>query len=161
MCELANWVNCTGNPLRKKLQKKKKKKSKGRKGEDTVTGRGKKGYLENRRKALGLFNLREMAVPAVPIPFQRRTDVSVVNVIGATERETGVLAALIEKNGMLGLNRAAPTQKKVEIGFVFLGLEICATVEEGPQLGHWDCLSHAPRMSHHHLSLPLSLSQCF
>jgi hypothetical protein len=149
-------VNCTGNPLRKKLQKKKKKEQRKKKRRHSDRER-KKGYLENRRKALGLFNLREMAVPAVPIPFQRRNDVSVVNVIGATARETGVLAALIGKNGMLGLNRAAPTQKKVEIGFVFLGLEICATVEEGPQLGHGDCLSHAPRMSHHHLPVSLSL----
>lgn len=155
MCELANWVHCTGNPLRKKLQQNEQRKREALSLTQSDRER-KKRYLENRGKALGLFNLREMAVPAVPIPFQRRTDVGVVNVIGATAREAGVLAALIGKNGMLGLNRAAPTQKKIEIGFVFLGLKICATVEEGPQLGHWDSLSHAPRMSHHHLSLPLS-----
>jgi len=61
-----------------------------------------------------------MAVPAVPIPFQRRIDVVVVNFIGATAREAGVLAALIGINDVLGLNRAAPTQKNVWIGFVFL-----------------------------------------
>ncbi|GLT72055.1 hypothetical protein SLA2020_440230 [Shorea laevis] len=85
---------------------------------------GKEGTLRTEAKALGLFNLREMAVPAVPIPFQRRIDVVVVNAIGATAKEAGVLAALIGINGLLGLSRAAPTQKKIEIGIEFLGWKI-------------------------------------
>lgn len=119
-------MHCTGNPLRKKFQINEQRKKKRNSITLSLTHSDRdreRGYLENRGKALGLFNLREMAVPAVPIPFQRRIDV-VVNAIGATAKEAGVLAALIGINGLLGLSRAAPTQKKIEIGIEFLGWKI-------------------------------------
>ena len=65
-----------------------------------------------------------MAVPSVPIPFQRRRTTVVVVVvtvrgIGATAMEGGVLAGLIGKNSVFGLNRVAPapTQNETEVGF--------------------------------------------
>lgn len=47
-----------------------------------------------------------MTVPSVPIPFQRRTGIGVVTVTVTAIRatEAGVLAGLIVKRSVLGLN---------------------------------------------------------
>lgn len=60
-----------------------------------------------------------MAVPSVPIPFQRRTGIGAVTVTAIRATEAGVLAGLIVKRSVLGLNRAAPapTHNETQMGF--------------------------------------------
>lgn len=45
-----------------------------------------------------------MAVPSVPIPFQRRTGIGAVTVTAIRATVAGVLADLIVKRSVLGLN---------------------------------------------------------
>lgn len=85
----------------------------------------KENYLENRGKALGLFNLGEMASPHTPIPIQRRRPISATlsAIVGtAMARARGRASASIacktrrgrrEKLGF-GLRRTTPTQNEAE-----------------------------------------------